>query len=72
MRAASLAFIAVHRLELHRMLLVDTVELNLSIDVSASILWGASGKEIINSGWKLDPPKAISDVFESVIRSSLT
>ena len=71
MRAASLAFIALHRLELHRMLLVDTVELNLSIDVSASIS-GASGKEIINSGWKLDPPKAISDVFESIIRSSLT
>lgn len=69
--SASLAFIAVNRLELHKMLLVDSMELSLSIDVSVSILTGASGKEIIDSGWKFDPPKAISDVFESVIGAVL-
>ena len=69
--SASLAYIAVNRLELHKMLLVDSMELSLSIDVSVSILSGASGKEIIDSGWKFDPPKAISDVFESVIGAVL-
>ena len=69
--SASLAYIAVNRLELHKMLLVDSIELSLSIDVSVSILLGASGKEIIDSGWKFDPPKALSDVFESVIGAVL-
>jgi endoribonuclease Dicer len=69
--AASLAFIAVNRLDLHKMLLVDNVELSIAIDVSVSILSGASGEEIIQSGWKFDPPKALSDVFESVIGAVL-
>ena len=69
--SASLAYIAVNRLELHKMLLVDSIELSLSIDVSVSILSGASGKEIIDSGWKFDPPKALSDVFESIIGAVL-
>ena len=69
--AASLAYIAVNRLELHKMLLVDNIELTLAIDVSVSILSGASGKEIIQTGWKFDPPKALSDVFESVIGAIL-
>ena len=64
---ASLAYIVVNRLEL----LVDSIELSLSIDVSVSILSGASGKEIIESGWKFVPPRVLSDVFESVVGAIL-
>ena len=69
--AASLAHIAVNRLELHKMLLVDNIELSLAIDRSVSALAGVSGKEIVETGWKFDPPKALSDVFESVVGAVL-
>jgi len=69
--AASLAHIAVNRLELHKMILANNIELNLAIDRSVSVLTGVSGKEIIEAGWKFDPPKALSDVFESVIGAVL-
>lgn len=65
--ATSLAHVAVNRLELHKMILVNNLELSLAIDRSVPILAGASGKDIIDAGWKFDPPKALSDVFESVI-----
>lgn len=69
--AASLAHIAVNRLELHKMLLVNNVELSLAIDLAVPILSSIPGKEIIEAGWKFDPPKALSDVFESVIGAVL-
>jgi len=47
------------------------MELSLAIDASVSILEGVSGKEIVEAGWKFDPPKVLSDVFESVLGAIL-
>jgi endoribonuclease Dicer len=35
------------------------------------ILEAVSVDEILNEGWKFDPPKAISDVFEGVVGALL-
>jgi endoribonuclease Dicer len=62
-----LAFLAVKRLGLHKMMLADSFTLNLAIANSVSILENLSAEEIVKEGWKYDPPKALSDVFESVM-----
>ena len=65
--APALASVAVNRLSLHKMLLVNNVELSIAISKYVPILEATSSEEIIHSGWKHDPPKAISDVLESVL-----
>ncbi|KIK54544.1 hypothetical protein GYMLUDRAFT_48671, partial [Collybiopsis luxurians FD-317 M1] len=67
----ALAFLAVNRLDLHRFLLVNNVDLNKAIDEYVPHLQDASPHTIINTGWKFDPPKVLSDVFESVIGAVL-
>lgn len=65
--APALASVAVNRLGLHKMLLINNVELSVAISKYVPILQSTSSPEIIHSGWKHDPPKAISDVLESVL-----
>lgn len=64
---AALAWVAVKRLELHKILLANSVDLNMAIDQYVPVLEAASAEDVIETGWRYDPPKALSDVFESVI-----
>lgn len=63
----ALASLSVKTLELHKILLVNNVELSIAIGRYVSILEKTSFEEIVAKGWRYDPPKAVSDVFESVI-----
>ncbi|OCH90640.1 P-loop containing nucleoside triphosphate hydrolase protein [Obba rivulosa] len=69
--ASALAWAAVNRLELHKILLVNNVGLSVAIGKYVPILKEISNVDIINNGWKQDPPKAISDVLESVLGAVL-
>lgn len=48
-------------------MLADSFTLNLAIANSVSIFENLSAEEVVKEGWKYDPPKALSDVFESVM-----
>lgn len=48
------------------MMLVDSFELNTAIHRYVPILQNQSVESIVKTGWKFDPPKALSDVFESL------
>ncbi|TBU24821.1 hypothetical protein BD309DRAFT_1080474 [Dichomitus squalens] len=61
------ASIAVKRLGLHKILLINNVELSMAISKHVPILEEITDEEIIINGWKHDPPKALSDVLESVL-----
>ncbi|KAJ3843793.1 P-loop containing nucleoside triphosphate hydrolase protein [Lentinula raphanica] len=67
----ALAFLAVKKLELHQVILLNNVGLSKAIDGYVPHLQGTSAQAIVNTGWKLDPPKVLSDVFESVIGAVL-
>ncbi|KAI0831673.1 hypothetical protein BC628DRAFT_1311344 [Trametes gibbosa] len=69
--ATALASIAVKRLQLHQLLLINNVELSIAIGKYVPVLEDISEDEVILSGWKHDPPKALSDVFESVMGALL-
>ncbi|KAJ3907181.1 hypothetical protein F5879DRAFT_796189 [Lentinula edodes] len=69
--AQALAFLAVKKLALHHMILLNNVDLSQAIDSYVPHLQAASPQTIIDNGWKFDPPKALSDVFESVIGAVL-
>jgi endoribonuclease Dicer len=69
--SAALAAAAVQGLSLHKSMLVNNVELSVSISEFVPVLEAASPDQIVNEGWKMDPPKAISDVFESVMGAVL-
>ncbi|KAI0355038.1 hypothetical protein OH77DRAFT_1425091 [Trametes cingulata] len=64
---AALASVAVKRLRLHQLLLINNVELSMAISRYVPVLEEISEEDIILHGWKHDPPKALSDVFESVM-----
>ncbi|TFK25811.1 type III restriction enzyme [Coprinopsis marcescibilis] len=63
----ALAYLSAKKLSLHKILLVNNVELYRAIDMYVPVLDAISDEEIVSHGWKYDPPKAISDVFESLI-----
>ncbi|KZT11110.1 uncharacterized protein LAESUDRAFT_642494 [Laetiporus sulphureus 93-53] len=65
------ASIAVRRLGLHKLLLVNNVELSVAISRYVPALEGLTSKEVVRNAWKHDPPKAICDVFESVMGAVL-
>ncbi|KAH9484058.1 Endoribonuclease Dicer-like protein 3a [Psilocybe cubensis] len=67
----SLAYLAVRKLALHKVMLSNSINLTTAIDFYSPLLENLSGKEIVKNGWKYDPPKALSDVFESVIGAVL-
>lgn len=69
--APALASLAVRELGLHKIMLVNNVELSIAINQYVPLLEAATGEDIVCTGWKFDPPKAISDVFESVIGAVL-
>ncbi|KDR81905.1 hypothetical protein GALMADRAFT_59401 [Galerina marginata CBS 339.88] len=69
--APTLANLAVRRLGLHTMMLANSMDLNIAIDRYVPLLERVSGAEIVKFGWKFDPPKALSDIFESVIGAVL-
>lgn len=67
----ALALVAVKRLKLHKLLLVNNVELSTAIGRYVPVLEEISEEDMIKNGWKHDPPKALSDVFESVLGAVL-
>jgi endoribonuclease Dicer len=69
--AQALAYLAVTKLELHRVVLINNLDLSKAIDSYVPHLQEASPQTIINTGWKFDPPKVLSDVFESVVGAVL-
>ncbi|KAH9930958.1 uncharacterized protein B0H18DRAFT_1093485 [Fomitopsis serialis] len=69
--APALASVAVKRLGLHRLLLVNNVELSITISKYVPIMEELTDEEIIHNAWKHDPPKAVSDVLESVLGAVL-
>ncbi|KAF9484901.1 hypothetical protein BDN70DRAFT_871881 [Pholiota conissans] len=69
--APTLANVAVRKLGLHNRMLLNNIELNVAIDHYAPLLANVSGAEIVRTGWKYDPPKALSDIFESLIGAVL-
>ena len=66
-RAPALASVAVKRLGLHKMVLINNVELSVAISRYIPVLEELSDADIIHTGWKHDPPKALSDILESVL-----
>ncbi|KAG6907451.1 hypothetical protein DXG01_008835 [Tephrocybe rancida] len=69
--APALAYLAVRRLNLHQILLVNRLDLTEAIDAYVPLFQSTAGQEIVERGWKYDPPKALSDVFESVMGAVL-
>lgn len=69
--APALAAMAVQQLQLHKLILINNVELSIAIGRYAPVLEDISMEDLILHGWKHDPPKALSDVFESVIGAVL-
>ncbi|KIK99753.1 hypothetical protein PAXRUDRAFT_822437 [Paxillus rubicundulus Ve08.2h10] len=67
----TLASIAVNRLELHKHLLINNVELSTAIGRHVPLLESLSPEDAILKGWKYDPPKALSDVLESLVGAVL-
>ena len=65
--APTLASVAVKRLGLHKLLLINNVELSMAIGKYIPILEELSEEDVVLHGWKHDPPKALSDVFEGVM-----
>ena len=66
-RNSALASLAVKRLELHKVILLNNATLSTAIWSHAKILGEISYAEIVINGWKYEPPKALGDVFESVM-----
>ena len=69
--APTLANIAVRKLGLHNRILLNSLELSRAIDQYVPLLENVSGEEIVRLGWKFDPPKVLSDVFESLLGAVL-
>lgn len=67
----TLASVAVNRLELHKYLLINNVELSTAITRHVPLLETLSPEDAILKGWKYDPPKALSDVLESLVGAVL-
>lgn len=67
----TLACIAVRRLGLHKHLLINNVELSTAITRHVPLLTSLSPEDTISKGWKYDPPKALSDVLESIVGAVL-
>ena len=67
----TLASVAVNRLGLHKHLLINNVELSTAITRHVPLLETLSPEDAILKGWKYDPPKALSDVLESLVGAVL-
>ncbi|KZV70597.1 P-loop containing nucleoside triphosphate hydrolase protein [Peniophora sp. CONT] len=69
--APVLAWLAVTKLSLDTLILVNNVELSLAIEKYAVELRSLSAATIVRESWAHDPPKALSDVLESVVAAVL-
>ncbi|KAF7353674.1 Dicer-like protein 1 [Mycena venus] len=69
--APALAYVAVQCLKLHQLVLINNVELSIEIQSHVPQLQACTGEEIVQRGWQYDPPKALSDIFESVVGAVL-
>ncbi|KAJ8093606.1 Dicer-like protein 1 [Marasmius tenuissimus] len=67
----ALASLAVRRLNVHKLMLVNNTELSVAISQYVPALQLATAEIIVRDGWRYDPPKALSDVFESVVGAVL-
>ena len=65
------AAIAVRKLALHKYLLANNIQLSMEISKEDAILSNVAYADLIVDDWKLDPPKVLGDVFESVIGAVL-
>lgn len=63
----ALASLGVRKLRVHKYLLYNSIDLNHAINLFIPILESTPPEEIVRRGWRYDPPKAISDVFESIV-----
>ena len=64
--APALATIAVKRLSLQKYLLANSSELGIAIEKAVPVHSRISYEDIVLEGWKYDPPKALSDIVESI------
>ncbi|KAF9025151.1 P-loop containing nucleoside triphosphate hydrolase protein [Hymenopellis radicata] len=69
--ASALAFLAVKHLGLHKLALINNVDLSMAIDQAIPVLESLTPKDILTHGWKYHPPKALSDFFESIMGAVL-
>ncbi|KAF9501149.1 hypothetical protein BDN71DRAFT_1439412 [Pleurotus eryngii] len=69
--STALAWVAVNRLQLHKVMLINNVELSMLIAQYVPMLEDCPAEDIVRQGWKYEPPKAISDVFEGLLGAIL-
>ncbi|KAL4260943.1 helicase family protein [Pleurotus pulmonarius] len=69
--STALAWVAVNRLQLHKVMLINNVELSMLIAQYVPLLEDCPAEDIVRQGWKYEPPKAISDVFEGLLGAIL-
>jgi len=69
--SAALAYVAVKQLAVHKIMLVNSVDLSIAIDQYVPHFEQVSAESVVNTGWRFDPPKALSDVFEGIIGAVL-
>ena len=67
----ALAFIAARVLNLHAFLLTDHPGLTAAIEKYLPTLQATSSRDIVLQSWAHDPPKVISDIFESLVAAVL-
>lgn len=67
----ALAFVAVRVLKLHEFLLADHPGLITAVKKYVPTLQATSNHDIVLQSWAHDPPKVISDIFESVVAAVL-
>ncbi|KIY67664.1 hypothetical protein CYLTODRAFT_396636 [Cylindrobasidium torrendii FP15055 ss-10] len=65
--ALALSFIAVNFLKLHRVLLINQVDLSIAVNNAVTELESLTPEDVLTKGWEYRPPKVLCDVFESVI-----
>jgi endoribonuclease Dicer len=67
----ALAFIAVRVLNLHTFLLADHPGLAAAVEKYIPTLQATSSRDIVLQSWAHDPPKVLSDIFESLVAAVL-
>lgn len=67
----TLAYLAITKLDLHKIILANSMDLCRAIDQYVPILETLSPEDVVKRSWRYDPPKAISDVFESIVGAVL-
>lgn len=67
----TLAFLAITKLEVHKVILANNMDLWKAIDQWVPILESLTSEDIVKRSWRYDPPKAISDVFEGIVGAVL-